>query len=716
MLNNTRASLLIQGAFHGFAAWMAYAVVEFVLSSIAPCLKSDHVFTWFDWKVTIILFAAYAVIGLLAGMLTGLTIGMKPRRQEESVSIRLQHASTLTLVVISFLNSLVFSWNTALPMLPNRTCALVSALLASVLILGFSARRPWNALHNPWVASIIILLPPQFADQVPLSSMAAKIAATALLVVILVVVCVALSRGFRVLWPSQGRIFALRQVAFLSVATVLAFGSVPFLNHRIDNARREVKFNAPVSGLTNIILVTLDTVNAQHLSVYGYSRQTTPILKKLSSEATLYTNAFSTEDMTLASHASIFTGLYPREHGAQAEPTATGLARASLLWLGAAARPLASEFETVAEILSAKGYTTLGNAANWAYLDPRWGVSQGFAFYKLEKPLRPFVAGREFFVRTAVRELLSLFLSTYGWDLEYTRAADLNDDNIELLKRMKREQRSFFLFANYMDAHLPYVPPRPFDTLFPGRDASLVLRRYIALENDVVTLKRTPTERERRHLVSQYDGGIAYMDSELGRLFAQLRALGLYDDTLIIITADHGEAFGERNLMEHGISVYQNQIHVPLIIKYPRQREAQVIASPVSLIDLAPTILDVLGYPARPKWHGQSLRKPLDENREILSFCNPLLIVKTPRMERSQVAILRGPLKYVRSTSGDRELFDLSKDPYEERNLLNQDSPASANLQASLVNWLKALKPYAAAKVVMDAAKVKELHSLGYVQ
>src|SRR5205823_715239 len=127
------------------------------------------------------------------------------------------------------------------------------------------------------------------------------------------------------------------------------------------------------------------------------------------------------------------------------------------------------------------------------------------------------------------------------------------------------------------DAHTPYIPPRPFDARFPGKDPRFTYQQYLDLQKEVLAGRRTLTRNERENLVSQYDGGLAYIDDRLRTLVSALKDRRIYDNTLIMITGDHGEAFGEKGLMEHAVaSVYQNQVHVPLIIKYPGQREGAV--------------------------------------------------------------------------------------------------------------------------------------------
>jgi choline-sulfatase len=234
----------------------------------------------------------------------------------------------------------------------------------------------------------------------------------------------------------------------------------------------------------------------------------------------------------------------------------------------------------------------------------------------------------------------------------------------------------------------------------------------------VGALKRVVTAPEREHLTSQYDGSIAYLDSQLGALIARLKQMEIYDEALVIITADHGEAFGDRNLVGHGLSVYQNQINVPLMIKYPRQRTARVIDRPASHIDLLPTILDVLDYPAPAHLQGQSLLRDTGPRRDLFSesFAQLKLIETHQRFNRVERALVVDNLKLVWSTVGKHELYDLSNDPDEERDLCGLDQATCAGLQAKLEEWRALIPRSQSPAVKLDRDGLGRLRNLGYIQ
>jgi arylsulfatase A-like enzyme len=326
--------------------------------------------------------------------------------------------------------------------------------------------------------------------------------------------------------------------------------------------------------------------------------------------------------------------------------------------------------------------------------------------------------GCDYCVQAALRGAVIRIVPTADLDNRTLAAGNINRRLFRLLDEVKSQDRQFFLFVNYMDAHEPYVPPPPFDTRYPYKDESSVWQ-YSELQNNVLKLEQVVTQRQRRHLISHYDGAIAYLDFHLGKLSARLKELDLYDNCLLIVTSDHGEAFGERNLLGHTVSVYQDQIHVPLIIKYPGIRRKVVVEDVVSLVDLMPTVLDVLDHEAPAGVQGQSLLKPKPgKRREVISESFSVGPVRAlhPRFRRVERAIFVGPLKLISSTNGKRELYDLSKDPHEQRNLYNSGDSLSQQLEGRLAKWMNSIRPPRGQPAELDRETLDRLKSLGYIQ
>jgi arylsulfatase A-like enzyme len=427
-------------------------------------------------------------------------------------------------------------------------------------------------------------------------------------------------------------------------------------------------------------------------------------LKRFAQDAILYRNAFSSGDMTLLTHASLFTGLYSLRHGAHYKRG-----------LPMACAPLDASRETLAEILSNQGYDTAGIVANTAFLSDAFGMAQGFSFYD-QRAASPTLGRvtREYSLRYFVREFLIRFSIPREYDQVTRRAEDVNATVFNQLDRLKQGNRPFFLFVNYMDAHTPYVPPPPYDTKFPGKIEGYNAAHYDELTDKVMLHGMPVPEAERRHLLSQYDGGIAYIDEHLGKLFDRLRQSGLYDNSLIVVTSDHGEAFGERNQLEHwGISVYNNLVHVPWIVRYPASmgREHGIVKDEiVSSVDLMPTVLEVLGYPIPKQVEGMSLLAGHPQDRAVFSESYPRYsltsIKKWRRIERAVV-------------SGNCELYDLSADPGESRNLCSQEEKVSRELIGMVKKWVGKGESGPATGPVTgmpDRGTMDSLKSLGYVQ
>jgi arylsulfatase A-like enzyme len=508
----------------------------------------------------------------------------------------------------------------------------------------------------------------------------------------------------RLLRTGQPRRLAPSPALFAAAALGMASIGFSYAFHERPTSPRLPPESASQAPRPNVILISLDTVRADHLSVYGYPRDTTPNLRKFAAEATVYSHAFSSSNMTLGSHGSIFTGLYPSWHGAhytRAEP------------LG---RPLAARFPTLAGILAKAGYLTIGSAANRAYLQPSFGLNRGFQFYDLESPF--FAETADFYLRSGVRDILKPALER-RFGLVYRRAEEVNAPVLSVLEELPQKSIPLFLFVNYMDAHWPYDPPPPYDTLFPGKQSGMTDAAYGAMSVEVIKGQRPITEAERSYLISQYDGGIAYMDAQLEAFFERLKQLRLYDNSLIIVTSDHGEAMGDRNLVGHGISLYQDQVHVPLLVKYPLTAKHAVQNEPVSSVDILPTVLEVVGEKPPAIMQGRSLLHPEAlKGRPILleGYEDHVFAEWDPRFARDERALVAGSNKLIASTLGKREVYDLAADPEECRNVYRPGDPEFGKLSATMEALLKTIPVRQDRPAALDANTLQRLKSLGYVQ
>jgi arylsulfatase A-like enzyme len=461
-----------------------------------------------------------------------------------------------------------------------------------------------------------------------------------------------------------------------------------------------------VAGRTrpNVLLITLDTVRADHLSVYGYGRRTTPNLEALA--ATVYQRAIASSNWTLPSHASIMTGQSPRRHGAHlSSGTAAGGLRIS------------ESSTTLAEALVREGYDTRAVVANTAVLLPSLGFGRGFDDYErpvAEGPVAPIPD--RYLMQSPLRRLIA---RASGNAREYTSADEISRLAGDALDVGRRTGKPFFLWLNYMDAHSPYAPPAPFDVRYPGKDASFRWDAFPEMFREV-TVRRTRvlTEREIGHLTSQYDGSIAYLDEQLGCLFERMRATGAYDNTLIIITADHGESLGDAGLLAHSYSLNQSQVWVPLLIKYPGQTRRETVDVLASSTDILPTVLDVAGYSPLEGAEGHSLRdadalRTRRVTAESYTSRGPGFSSQDGRPD--EMALYGDRLKLVVGAGGGVELYDLGADPAERRNLAGRQ-PISREWLNAIDQGMEEARRAAVRASPVDADTIGRLRALGYIR
>jgi len=353
----------------------------------------------------------------------------------------------------------------------------------------------------------------------------------------------------------------------------------------------------------------------------------------------------------------------------------------------------------------------LAVAANTIFLSPKWGLNRGFQVYDVKAPVEIVYSD----LRRRVRGLLNHFISTTFFDSTFLDAAEVNQEVFRLLDS-STAGRPFLLFVNYMDAHVPYgIAPRSLEKRFPVRRHS----RYTTIENEVIVRKQAMPEEEREALISDYDRGIAYEDDSLSLLFDWLKQRGLYDNTLILVTSDHGEAFGEHQLVGHGTLVYEDEVHVPLLVKYPGQTAARRVDAPVSHVDLMPTVLDCLGIRAPAQLQGRSLWSDgLQPDRTLFAESFPLEYFSKmdPRLNRIERAMRQGSWKLIVSSSGRHALYDLADDPAETHDLYAANPAEAQKLSALFYDWECRLPRPSAVRPGVDESTLKRLKSLGYLQ
>ena len=429
--------------------------------------------------------------------------------------------------------------------------------------------------------------------------------------------------------------------------------------------RQGVRSSTLSERAPNIILIVLDTVRADHLGIYGYGRETTPNLAQLSSQGVRFERAISAAPWTLPSHACLFTGRWPRE-----------LSVGRLGWLD-------STYTTLAEFLRNRGYATAGFVANQFFCGHESGLARGFETYR-DFPVTPMEVFRSsslgwFLAQKGVRirdEFLFLAYGSSSVGLDFSRkdAATINREFLEWLPK-NVQRKPFFAFLNYFDVHDPYLTPegspRPFETKTRSRADLSMLRDWQKLN------KKTLNESQITLARDAYDDCIVSLDQALGQLIDELKRRHILEDTLLILTADHGEQFGEHGAFGHGLSLYEPEIHVPLLMVYPGQLPAGlVVQEEVSLRDLPATVAAILGEKTQSQFPGRSLAGAWDVLKKaeprasspVLSELDPSAAeVADPLqsdLSRGYItAIHDGGKVYIRHGDGGEELYDLDVDP-----------------------------------------------------
>lgn len=453
----------------------------------------------------------------------------------------------------------------------------------------------------------------------------------------------------------------------------------------------------------NFLLIILDCVRADGLGVYGNPRPVTPHLDALAAGARRYTQARAAAVWTLESHASLFTGLYPRQHG-----------------VNVAQRRLDPALPTLAAALAAHGYQTAGFSTN-AWVGPHFGLDRGFQHFASLWRLFPGMGAAPFpWWEKALRKRV-LERSDKG-------AAKLNRHVQRWLRQDRDPTRPFFLFALYLDAHLPYKPPLAHARALLDPAA---LRRARAANQDAwgfMAGEKRMTPEDFAGLRALYDAEISYVDAQIGALLASLQDAGALEDTAIFITADHGENIGDHGLMDHQYCVYDSLAHVPLLIHYPAAFPAGEDAAPVQHTDLFPTLLDLAGAPAVPALPGCSLLAPAAPARaQVVQYTavhrhrfarrHPHFDLASRGYDRTFDAMTLAGHKLIRPSSGPPELYDLAADPGEVVDLAAARPDLAAELAAALDAWLVDHAPAASTPAgdSLDPGLAEHLRGLGYL-
>ncbi len=424
----------------------------------------------------------------------------------------------------------------------------------------------------------------------------------------------------------------------------------------------------------NLVLVSLDTLRPDRLGAYGHDRDTSPALDALAADGVVFEDASATSPWTLPSHASLLTGLYPNRHRLRGHADA----------LPAGAR-------TAAEVLGEAGFETLGVVSS-PLLGPDYGLDRGFDRLRVVSPLGETIA---------------------GYRRVENRAREVTDAALELLDA--RGAAPFFLFVHYYDAHTDYAPDADVAARFVDTPAGVLDGRIETL----LAVRRgelRPGEADVAHVLQLYDAEVRQLDDQLARLFTRLAEAGLADDTLVVVTSDHGEEFLEHGSVLHSRTYFQEVVRVPLILRGPGVARGRRAPGLVSLVDVLPTACALLGVAPPPGLPGRDLLAPADPDRVVFAegdYLNER--PNTYRMAR------RGPHKLIRNAySGSERLVDLDWDPAERRDSALRAPAAADRLRAELDAYAARAAADAAAGDAPDDsesdARIEQLRQLGYVR
>ena len=395
----------------------------------------------------------------------------------------------------------------------------------------------------------------------------------------------------------------------------------------------------------NVVLIGVDTLRPDHLGCYGYERATSPNIDRLADEGVVFGNVITQCPWTLPSFATVFTSLYPTQHGA-----------------GIAMNSMRDGFPTIGTLLQEAGYTT-GAVISSYVLSPDFRVDRGFDWYDL----RDCEDGRK--------------------ALQVTEAALTWLDQIE--------GEPFLLFTHYFDPHLPYCPPAPYDTLFdPGYQGSIGtcfdLRAELTEDVTLGQRLRSLSDADWHHIKAVYDGEIAFTDEAIGILLKGLDERGLKGNTVVIFFSDHGEEFYEHRGFGHGHTLYNEVIRVPLIISLPPVVPARTrISDQVRLVDITPTVVDLLQLEGQWSFEGVSLIPLIDGNgkrkpTEMGLFPPEVAFSEGLHRGGERKGATAYPWKLIYDIGNDHVMFfNLNQDPSETRNVAS-DNPESLDLLESL--------------------------------
>ncbi len=460
----------------------------------------------------------------------------------------------------------------------------------------------------------------------------------------------------------------------------------------------------PSGRVDHVILVTVDTLRADALSCYDSQGVHTPNIDRLASDGVLFANAISPAPWTLPSLGSMMTGLSPLVHKATKINS-----------------QLPDTVSTLAERMRDDGYFTAAVVSN-GFLSPYTNISQGFIDYNF---FPRYSIGNSWGAELVERLIPQKFKMEISTDEQTKLASKWLENN---------RDKKFFLWIHYYDPHIPYSPPPEF---LPKGEPPPAIGNSFSVSWEIRNGNFTPSLAERKWIRELYYGEVRYVDDSLGKLLDSLKKLDIYDESLIVLTSDHGEEFWEHGGYEHGHSLYNEVIKVPLIMKLPRSIESKLVEknkalwqSPDRKIDtmvstqsIKPTVLDICGIEYAGDYLSSDSLAPLWEKSSNSLDENPIISTGLLYYEDKE-AVIYEELKYIRSLmTNTEELYDLALDPKELISIGNTN-PNKLRMARGLViqndkivgKLTEVNRIGGEKKVNFDDETKNKLKSLGYLQ
>ncbi len=516
---------------------------------------------------------------------------------------------------------------------------------------------------------------------------------------------------FLVIYISKGLfnlMFKRKFPLMRSLVVGLVIGGIATLylgTNSSSDERSTVDTQPPTTDKPNILLITIDTLRADHLGCYGNASIHTPTIDSLATGGIMFQRAISQVPLTLPSHTSILTSTYPPIHGVRDN------ARYSF----------GSSIPTLAEVLKGSGYLTSAFISAFV-LDSRFGLDVGFDAYDDNIQNQAYF----YFFSASPPFALAGCLKLLGLSPPYKpeRKADKTTRAVIEWIENNRESR-FFMWVHYFDPHGPLNPPVPYDTLYLEPDADPHKFRD-NIENLISLLgqfdSRELSDEEIEGIKSLYKGEVTFTDHYIGNLMKSIRELGIGDRTMVVLTSDHGQSLSEHHYIGHSMELYQEIMHIPLIMNYPGLfQQGLVVEEPVQSIDIMPTILSSLEIEIPASCRGSNLIRLLGPSTWERDDSNRWAYLETlhARPTRNKlIGLSSGDYKYIRALDGDREeLYHMETDPKEMDNLASVDTQRSELMRNQLLSLLEEWQNESSSiEIPMDHQTMEAMKALGYIQ